>query len=381
MKALVCEMCGSNDLVKQDGVFVCQSCGCKYSVEEAKKMMVEGTVKVDNSDQIANYISLARSSLNSRELKNCLKYCNKALEYDAKNHEALIIKARYYEDCGGFKGGTETLKSISNSKVIDDEKVELLFEYIKEISKKSEDGLESDNFVKFYCWNEIIQVKKKNNAIKLYRHLIRSYIKELLDEHKGKVVAQIIKDFDNVTSDVIGTTKYEDDEEIDVELEIKILAKKIAELKEDYKYTDDEILLYENEVKYTVSYVIGVGFVKEFENNEIDEYHLKNYLKAVNELKEALRKIKVADPTHTFAKSIQDKIDRILKTTNEADEKMNKIETIRKKKSSADTLLFLGALIAFIAAIVVLFSGSLAGAGICILVFGVLMTLQSFVEK
>ena len=37
MKQLVCEMCGSNDLVKDNGLFVCQSCGCKYTVEEAKK--------------------------------------------------------------------------------------------------------------------------------------------------------------------------------------------------------------------------------------------------------------------------------------------------------------------------------------------------------
>ena len=43
MKQLKCEMCGSTNLMKEDGVFVCQSCGCKYSVEEAKKMMVEGT--------------------------------------------------------------------------------------------------------------------------------------------------------------------------------------------------------------------------------------------------------------------------------------------------------------------------------------------------
>ena len=30
MKALVCEMCGSNDIVKKDGLFVCQFCGVKY---------------------------------------------------------------------------------------------------------------------------------------------------------------------------------------------------------------------------------------------------------------------------------------------------------------------------------------------------------------
>ena len=58
MKRLTCEMCGSTDLVKQDGFFVCQTCGTKYSVEEAKKMMIEGTVdvqgtvKVDRSDNM-----------------------------------------------------------------------------------------------------------------------------------------------------------------------------------------------------------------------------------------------------------------------------------------------------------------------------------------
>jgi len=41
MKQLVCEMCGGKDLIKQDSVFVCQNCQTKYSVEEAKKMMIE----------------------------------------------------------------------------------------------------------------------------------------------------------------------------------------------------------------------------------------------------------------------------------------------------------------------------------------------------
>ena len=67
MNALVCEMCGSNNVIKQDGCFVCQMCGTKYSVEEAKKMMIEGTVdvsgstvKVDTSDELQNLYELAR---------------------------------------------------------------------------------------------------------------------------------------------------------------------------------------------------------------------------------------------------------------------------------------------------------------------------------
>ena len=71
MKALTCEMCGSTNLIKEGGVFVCQSCGTKYSVEEAKKMMVEGTVdvkgtvKVDTSDELKNLYEIARRAKDS----------------------------------------------------------------------------------------------------------------------------------------------------------------------------------------------------------------------------------------------------------------------------------------------------------------------------
>ena len=80
MKQLTCEMCGSNDLVKQEGVFVCQSCGCKYSVEEAKKMMVEGTVevtgtvKVDNSDELENLYQIARRAKDTENNENAQSY-------------------------------------------------------------------------------------------------------------------------------------------------------------------------------------------------------------------------------------------------------------------------------------------------------------------
>ena len=36
--ALKCELCGGTNLVKQEGFFVCQHCGAKYTVEEAKKL-------------------------------------------------------------------------------------------------------------------------------------------------------------------------------------------------------------------------------------------------------------------------------------------------------------------------------------------------------
>ena len=82
MKQLTCEMCGGTDLIKQDGAFVCQNCGMKYSVEEAKKMMIEGTVdvqgtvKVDNSAFVQKYLSNARRALDKEDWEEVEKYYN-----------------------------------------------------------------------------------------------------------------------------------------------------------------------------------------------------------------------------------------------------------------------------------------------------------------
>ena len=93
MKQIKCDMCGSTDLIKQDGVFVCQSCGIKYSVEEARKMMVEiegtvevtGTVKVDSTDEIENLLIRAQQFEADNQQQKALEYYNKILDIDANN--------------------------------------------------------------------------------------------------------------------------------------------------------------------------------------------------------------------------------------------------------------------------------------------------------
>ena len=123
MKQLVCEMCGSSDLLKEDGVFVCQTCGCKYSVEEARKMMVEGTVevkgtvKIDNTDQIQNFLNLSKSAYDSGNGNSALDYANKALEIDPQNSEAWIAKMKSIEYIGtlGKLQLTEVIESGKNA--------------------------------------------------------------------------------------------------------------------------------------------------------------------------------------------------------------------------------------------------------------------------
>ena len=88
-------MCGSTNILKQDGVFVCQSCGTKYSVEEAKKMMVEGTVdvtgstvKVDKSDKLKNLYEIAHRAKYTENSENAAKYYDMILVEDAGSWEA-----------------------------------------------------------------------------------------------------------------------------------------------------------------------------------------------------------------------------------------------------------------------------------------------------
>ena len=96
MKQLTCEMCGSTDLMKQDGVFVCQSCGMKYSVEEAKKMMIEGTVdvqgtvKVDNTAFVQKYLANARRAKEKEDWSETEKYYNMVEQNDPTNIEAIF---------------------------------------------------------------------------------------------------------------------------------------------------------------------------------------------------------------------------------------------------------------------------------------------------
>lgn len=98
MKQLTCEMCGGTDLIKQDGVFVCQNCGMKYSVEEAKKMMIEGTVevqgtvKVDDSSKIENYYTMAKNAYDAGNQKEAESYCNKIIEISPTNYKAWLLK-------------------------------------------------------------------------------------------------------------------------------------------------------------------------------------------------------------------------------------------------------------------------------------------------
>ncbi|MBQ5316363.1 MAG: TFIIB-type zinc finger domain-containing protein [Oscillospiraceae bacterium] len=95
MKRFACEMCGSGDLIKQDGFYVCQSCGTKYTPEDAKKLMIEGTVQVDKSNELDNLYTLARRAKETNDGSNALKYYQQILSIAPNDWEAVFYAAYF----------------------------------------------------------------------------------------------------------------------------------------------------------------------------------------------------------------------------------------------------------------------------------------------
>lgn len=103
MAKIQCELCGSTDIMKDDGFFVCQHCGCKYSLEEARKMMIEGkvdvsgsTIKVDTNQEVVGLIQLAYDDLKKRALDNCDKHLEEAISKDNGISDSWFMKAVLY---------------------------------------------------------------------------------------------------------------------------------------------------------------------------------------------------------------------------------------------------------------------------------------------
>ena len=129
MKAIVCEMCGSHQMIKNGGYYICESCGTKYSAEEAKKLMVEvaGSVSIDKSSELNGLWTLARRARSERNYESAERYYAQILTMDPNSWEANILSTIYsgmnsskpYNSsksvCGSIKTSLNMLKSSTNA--------------------------------------------------------------------------------------------------------------------------------------------------------------------------------------------------------------------------------------------------------------------------
>ena len=99
MAALVCDICGGKLVMGAGGIAVCDSCGMEYSIDRMREKVQEirGTIRVDNSHMIKNYLQLATNAYDANNNAEAESYCNKIIEIDPANSEAWFLKGK---SCG-----------------------------------------------------------------------------------------------------------------------------------------------------------------------------------------------------------------------------------------------------------------------------------------
>jgi hypothetical protein len=90
VKAMICEMCGSNNIAKEQGEYVCRSCGCKYSAEDAKKLLVEvdGPIEVKGVSTVENDLIRGDQCLDVQDWESALGIFASAIAKDATCFQA-----------------------------------------------------------------------------------------------------------------------------------------------------------------------------------------------------------------------------------------------------------------------------------------------------
>ncbi|MBR0420783.1 MAG: hypothetical protein IJI66_16600 [Erysipelotrichaceae bacterium] len=170
---MTCEMCGSTDLIKENGVFVCQNCGTKYSVEEAKKMMVEGTVEISGfvkTDNSEAYIKRAEPFLSEEKWDQAAEYYNKALDENPDSWQAyfgLFLSKNKYKDVDDLKktghpdyqSDPDYLKAVERCP---EDRKQLFVDIGKTIIKRNEEESSSEHITKIKHLHERAKALTQN---------------------------------------------------------------------------------------------------------------------------------------------------------------------------------------------------------------------------
>lgn len=124
MKKMICEVCGESDFLKENGVFVCQTCGMKYSLAEAKKLVKE----VSDTEQSVNYAENNPSDddYSTKDLcdSGCANSSNNSVLDDEFDYEGFneFTKIDYKNDFISKYSDSEIIKIASQTDFRDDSK-------------------------------------------------------------------------------------------------------------------------------------------------------------------------------------------------------------------------------------------------------------------
>lgn len=96
MAALVCDLCGGKLIMGTGGIATCESCGMEHSADRMKEKVqeIKGTVRIDNTHMIDNYLEMANNAYSSNNNSETESYCNKIIEIDPRNYKAWLLKGK-----------------------------------------------------------------------------------------------------------------------------------------------------------------------------------------------------------------------------------------------------------------------------------------------
>lgn len=207
MNALNCEMCGSTNIIKQDGLYVCQQCGTKYSVEEAKKMMIEGTVdvkgtvQIDSSKELENLYQIARRAKDTNNSENAAKYYNMVLVKDPNSWEANFYTV-YYKSMSCTIGGIYmAATSLVNCQ-------ELVLNLVKEYVQNEEEQktVLNEIYTKSKNITDMLHGAALNHYFNLDASIKMNYIQEYIDN--AFATKAIMSNLGDSILIVFGDTQY-----------------------------------------------------------------------------------------------------------------------------------------------------------------------------
>ena len=204
MKRLTCEMCGSNDFIKDEGLWVCQVCGVKYSTEEAKKMMVEGTVeisgqvKIDRSEEYDAAISLAKANADGGSWDLGYAACQRALLISPDSFEAWDLDYHYLLT-HGYQSTSSIVNAANNAlKNYEGDQGELCNKYISDFiekNKASAIGGYNTNVGFCSCAGEICEFLSSINSPS---EIVCKYLKELKEDYLNIYVTYLTKKYTHI---------------------------------------------------------------------------------------------------------------------------------------------------------------------------------------
>ena len=198
-------------MLKQDGYFICQFCGCKYTVEEAKKMMIEGTVdvtgstvKVDNSAFVEKYLNNARRAYLKEDWEEVERYYNMVEQNVPDNIEAVFFSA--YGKAMLAMTDSEYFKRDQKFEVLK-KSISVISDYYatttenkQEVLTKIANAIEKMNSVTFvYLINQSFGVGSKNWQVGLLKSTTATFVAELREiyaTHNDSYLLELIAMFE-----------------------------------------------------------------------------------------------------------------------------------------------------------------------------------------